>query len=127
VRRKLSIACLLFAWFCANGALWDAVQVVAWAKMFSTNITYLSFGQALARTFDGSKPCEICTIAQHGKDETNRHPSPATLGSGLEKILLVTETATPLVLNAPASTWPGVADDIGRMRTEAVPVPPPRV
>jgi len=33
VRRKFSIGGLLLAWLCANGALWNVVQVVAWAKM----------------------------------------------------------------------------------------------
>ena len=34
VRRTLSIACLCLAWLCANGALWNVVQLVGWAKMF---------------------------------------------------------------------------------------------
>ena len=28
MRRKLSFACLLLAWLCANGVVWNAVQVV---------------------------------------------------------------------------------------------------
>ena len=35
VQRRFAITSLIFAWICANGAVWDAVQVFAWARMFA--------------------------------------------------------------------------------------------
>ncbi|MBI2515581.1 MAG: hypothetical protein HYV95_01580 [Opitutae bacterium] len=126
MRRRLSLLCLCFAWLCANGALWDAVQVVAWGKMFATYSTYLSPAKALAKTFDGSKPCELCSVAQHGKDAARDAQSPATPGGNSERLLLAAEVASPLVLTAPDFSWPSAADDSGLIRAERVPVPPPR-
>lgn len=126
MRHRVSILCLCFAWVCANGALWDAVQVVAWGKMFADYSTYLSPAKALAKTFDGSKPCELCSVAQHAKDATREAQSPAAPGSNGERLLLMTEVAAPLVMAAPDFSWPIMANDSGPLRAERVPVPPPR-
>ena len=125
MRRRLSLCCLLLAWLCANGALWDAVQVVAWGKMFATYASYLPVGKALEKTFDGSKPCEICAIAQHGRDAQQHQPSPAA-PDGPERILLAFDPPAALVVTAPDFSWPGVFSDSGLIRSESVPLPPPR-
>jgi hypothetical protein len=126
VRRKLSIACLLLAWLCANGAVWNVVQVVGWAKMIRDYAQVMPVAQAVQVTFDGSAPCDLCTIAQTGQDAARDNPAPAALGGG-EKILLIAECVPAPVLVAPDFSWPGVANDAGLTRTESVPVPPPRV
>lgn len=126
VRRKLSIGCLLLAWLCANGAVWNVVQVVAWAKMFRDYSQVMPAAQALELTFDGSAPCDLCEIAEVGQNAT-RDPRVPALGGGPEKILLISECVPAPVLVAPAFSWPGVADATGLTRTESVPVPPPRV
>jgi hypothetical protein len=127
VRRKISIACLLLAWFCANGSPWEVVQVVAWGKMFTRYVQEFSAGDALARTFDASKPCALCKVAQKGRDAANANEqAPASTGA-TEKVLLAFQAIAPLVIVAPDFCWPGVTADFGLMRTEAVPVPPPRV
>lgn len=127
VRRKLSLLCLLITWLCANGAVWNVVQVVAWAKMFRDYSQVMPVAQALQLTFDGSAPCDLCSIAQSGGNATRNSQPPAALDSGAEKILLIAECAPDPVLVAPDHAWPGVADTAGLTRTEAVPVPPPRV
>ncbi|MFI5336557.1 MAG: hypothetical protein ACHQ5A_07220 [Opitutales bacterium] len=126
MRRHASLACLLLAWFCANGAVWDAVQVVAWGRMFSDYSQFLPVAKALEKTFDGSQPCEICRIAQHGQDTTARQ-QPAAIADTSDHLVLACETAAPLVLTAPDFSWPSVVDDTGSARAERVPVPPPRV
>lgn len=127
MQRKISIVCLLLAWLCANGSLWEVLQVVAWGKMFARYTQEFSVGAALARTFDASKPCELCKVAQRGHNAgTENEPAPASTGAG-EKVLLAFHATAPLVIVAPDFSWPGVADDSGLTRTEAVPVPPPRV
>ncbi len=128
MRRNLSIGCLLFAWLCANGALWNVVQVVAWARMFHDYSQQLSVVKALQRTFDGSAPCALCHLSQSAQDAArDQLPRDAAFGGGGEKLLLVSEGVPALVVTAPDFAWPGVANAAGLTRTESVPVPPPRV
>jgi len=128
VRRYLSINCLLFAWLCAHGALWNVVQVVAWAKMFHDYSESMPAAEALQRTFDGSKPCKLCCIAKTAEDAASQQlPREAVLGGGVEKLLLISECVPLVVLPEPNFAWPGIVDDNGVIRKEAVPVPPPRV
>lgn len=127
VRRRVSIIALCLAWLCANGAIWNVVQVVAWAKMFHDYSQVMPVAKALEITFDGSAPCDLCHISQQGQDAAREQlPREAALGSG-EKILLATESTTTFVLTAPDFAWPGGVHDAGPARTELVPVPPPRV
>jgi hypothetical protein len=127
VRRKFSIACLLLAWLCANGAVWNVVQIVGWAQMIRSYSQVMPATQALQITFDGSAPCKLCHLAQDGREAAEKTPSPATFGDAEEKILLIAECAPAPVLVAPDFSWPGTADYAGPARTESVPVPPPRV
>jgi hypothetical protein len=127
VRRKLSIGCLLFAWLCANGAIWNVVQVVAWVKMYHDYSQVMPAARALQLTFDGSAPCDICKIAQTAQDAT-RDQLPRDVAPGAsDKLVLTFQSVAPLVVTAPDSAWPGVVNDAGLRRTEPVPVPPPRV
>jgi hypothetical protein len=128
VRRNFSIGCLLFAWLCANGALWNVVQVVAWAKMFHDYSATMPAAEALERTFDASKPCKFCCIAKSAEETARKQlPFKAVLGGGAEKLILIAECASDIVVPAPDFIWPGATDDTGLIRKEAVPVPPPRV
>jgi hypothetical protein len=128
VRRHISIACLLLAWLCANGALWNVVQVVAWVKMFHDYSSTMPTAEALELTFDASKPCKLCCLAKSAEDTARKQlPHDAALGGGTEKLLLISECTPVVIVPAPDFAWPGVVDDTGLIRTEAVPVPPPRV
>ena len=127
MRRKFSLAALLLAWLCANGAVWNVVQVVAWTKMICDYSQVMPANRALQLTFDGSAPCKLCHLAQDGREAARKLPASAALGSGDEKILLMAEYAPAPGLVAPDFSWPGVADTTGLTRTESVPVPPPRV
>ena len=44
----------------------------------------------------------------------------------MEKLLLLAENVPAVVLVAPDFMWPGIVDDAGLIRTDSVPVPPPR-
>ena len=128
MRRRLSILSLCFAWLCANGALWNAVQVVGWAKMFHDYSQVMPVAHALEITFSGDAACALCHISRTAQDAAREQlPRDTALGGGLEKPLLVSEDAPPVVVTAPDFAWPGVANDAGLTRTEAVPVTPPRV
>lgn len=127
VRRTLSTTALLLAWLCANGAVWNVVQVVAWAKMFQEYSQVMPVADALELTFDGSAPCDLCTIAQSNQDAAQQQlPTDASLGGGQEKIVLIADFAPAPVLVAPDYVWPGLVHEAGLTRTTAVPVPPPR-
>jgi hypothetical protein len=127
MRRKLSLSCLLLAWICANGMVWNAVQLVAWAKMFHDYAQVMPVAQALKLTLDGSAPCDVCKFTEGARDnERQQLPREAALGAAHEKILFVADTAPVSVLPAPAPAWPGLAHEAGRTRTDTVPVPPPR-
>ncbi|MDQ5980662.1 MAG: hypothetical protein QG602_3639 [Verrucomicrobiota bacterium] len=127
VRRTFSTTALLLAWLCANGAVWNVVQTVAWARMFSEYSQMMPVADALELTFDGSAPCDLCTIAQSGQDSARQQlPAEAALGGGAEKILLIADWTPAPVLIAPETVWPGLADEAGLLRTDTVPVPPPR-
>jgi hypothetical protein len=128
MRRRVSLIALCAAWLCANGALWNAVQVVAWAKMLHDYSQVMPVPQALRVTFDGSAPCDLCKLSQKAqKTACDQLPRDAALGGGMEKLLLVSESAAPVVLTAPDFAWPGGVNAAGPARTESVPVPPPRV
>jgi len=127
VRRHLSTAALLLAWLCANGAVWNVVQAVAWARMFHDYAQVMPAAQALQLTFDGSAPCAMCTISQDAQDTARSTlPGEAALGGGAEKILFVTDCTPVAVLAMPELAWPGLVAEAGLLRTETVPVPPPR-
>jgi len=127
VRRRISIIALCLAWLCANGTIWNVVQVVAWAKMFRDYSQVMPVAQALQITFDGSAPCELCHFTEKAQDSAREQLPHETALNGAEKILLATESTPTFVLAAPESAWPGVVHDAGPARTDPVPVPPPRV
>ena len=128
MRRKLSITCLFLAWLCANGALLDVVQVVAWGRMFASYSQDLSPRQAFERTFDASQPCALCVAVHRARDTAREQlPHEAALGAAMDKLLLVVDSTPAVVVTPPEMSWPGVVDDAGLRRAEAVPVPPPRV
>lgn len=122
MRRTLSITAIALAWLCANGALWNCVQVFAWGKMLHDYARIMPLEQAIEKTFDGSAPCEICTIVQ---DVQQKQPAP-TVERSSDKILLACQTPERVILSIPEFAWPGAVDRTGLLRTEPVPVPPPR-
>jgi hypothetical protein len=125
VRRLLPISALVVAWLFANGAAWNVVQVVAWAKMFRDYSQVMPAREALRVTFEG-EACNLCRIAQSGADAAREQlPRSDTFGGG-ERLLLAFHTTPVLVVAAPDRSWPGLVHEAGLARTDAVPVPPPR-
>lgn len=125
MRRLVSTTALLLAWLCANGAVWNVVQVVAWAKMFSDYSVAMPASEALRVTFTGDA-CELCHVVQAAQDTAREQlPQDAALG-GSDRLLLALPTAPAVVVCAPDFAWPGLVNEAGLLRIEAVPVPPPR-
>jgi len=127
VRRTCSTIALLLAWLCANGVVWNVVQVIGWSKMLHDYSQVMPVSDALELTFDGSAPCDMCTISQDAQDTARSSlPRDAALGGGADKILFVSDCAPIAVLTAPDPAWPGLVHETGLTRTNSVPVPPPR-
>ena len=104
------------------------MQVVGWVKMLHDYSATMPAAKAIEITFDGSAPCALCHLSQSAEDAARQQsPHDAELRGTAEKILLVSDDAVLVVLNAPDPSWPGVGNDAGQVRAESVPVPPPRV
>ncbi|HTZ22296.1 MAG TPA: hypothetical protein VMC06_15545 [Opitutaceae bacterium] len=125
VRRSFAIYSLIFAWICANGAVWDAVQFFAWARMFAGYSHTLPIRAALRETFDPGKPCEICMAVARAK-EAERKQAPRPLERSAVKFVLACETQEKIQIVPLPRAWPAVPDRTGAIRREPVPVPPPR-
>ena len=125
MRRRLVIASLCFAWLCANGAIWDVVQVVAWTRMFAGYSESLSVGAALRETFDGRKPCALCRVVAKAK-AAEQTPTPQQIEHSPGKITLALDSSAPFVLTKLPDHWPDLSPVIAPRRVEPVPLPPPR-
>ena len=126
VSRALATLSLAFAWLCANGAVWDAMQVAAWGKMFADYSERMTVRQALRETFDPAKPCELCVGIAKAK-ESSATQSPASEQSAAAKFVLAIHLAdAPVFANDPGD-WMGGPAPAGLERTDPVPLPPPRV
>ncbi len=126
MRKKIASLALFFAWLCANGALLDAVQVIAWGKMFAGNAGSMNPVAALQETFNPAKRCEMCRSIAAVR-ESAQQQLPQTVEPAAEKILLALHSPAPVVLANDPGDWPAVRASLAPSRTEAVPVPPPRV
>ena len=124
--RIIATASLAFAWLCANGALLDALQVVAWGKMFANYTGTMSVSAALKETFDPAKPCSLCKHVAKAK-ESAQQQLPAAREDVAAKFVLVLETPEPAVFAADPGHWIASPSLSVCQRTDPVPVPPPRV
>lgn len=125
MKKRLPSIALIFAWLCANGALLDAVQVLAWGKMFAGYAESSSVMEALSRTFDPAKPCSLCVKVKAAR-AVAKQQLPAAVEASSEKLLLALHRPAVIVSPAPRDAWPRVLSGPLIVRHEPVPVPPPR-
>lgn len=126
MRKNLSLAGLLFAWLCANGALLDGVQVLAWGRMFASYAETMSVTAALRETFNPAKPCELCLRVASAKSET-QPSAPAQVERATVRIDLVCDAPEAIAFAPVAREWPAARASAAPERVDAVDVPPPRV
>lgn len=122
VRRAFAIGCLSLAWICANGALWDAVQVFAWVRMVHDYSQFMPLSRAIKITFDGSAPCEICRVVTSAQQQESEQD----VARSESRVLLAIVVPERIVLSPPPFSWPAGEDAVGLVREIEVPVPPPR-
>ncbi len=59
--RKVASFCISLALFLVIGGPWAVLQTVAWTKMMVDYSQGASVAEAVAKTFDGDHPCNLCT------------------------------------------------------------------
>lgn len=109
------------ALICAVGGHWAVLQSVAWVSMVAAYSRGASLPQAIARTFDGRHPCQICQFVAEGKKsekQKEQHKLVVKLDLFAE-IIPVTFDAPP----AEAVLSPGSRH--APSRCDAPPLPPP--
>lgn len=116
----------MLAWLCANGALWDVMQVAAWGKMFANYSESMSVSAALRETFDLSKPCEMCSGIAKAREATEQNLPQAEARADAKIVLAMHAVDAPVFGNVPEN-WCGALSLVPAGRTDPVPVPPPRV
>jgi hypothetical protein len=126
VRQRFATTALVIAWLCANGALWDTMQVAAWTKMFASYAPSMSITQALRETLDPAKKCKICIAIAKARDATEKQtPAPEQLGAA-KFVLAIHTVDTPVFANDSGDWMAGQPSSVAE-RTDPVPLPPPRV
>ena len=58
--RKIASLCISLALFLVMGGPWAVLQTVAWTKMMVDYSRGASVTEAVAKTFDGEHPCNLC-------------------------------------------------------------------
>jgi hypothetical protein len=127
MRRRLALVFTLAAWLLATGSHWDAVQAVAYARMFADNARTLPLGAALTRTFSPEGRCEVCAAVDTAKQAGDHANAPASAEKFAGKILLTHEPAARFVFALAATpAWSDSSPRPASAERPAPPVPPPR-
>ncbi len=127
MHRKFALVLTLIASLFATGAQWDAVQVAAWARMFSSNLQVLPLGAALERTLSPEGRCEICGAVSTAKREHSSNESTAADGKIDGKLPLIFQPAPAVIVAVPTfAPWPPDDSLAGSVGRAAPPLPPPR-
>ena len=61
------------------GGHWAVLQTVAWAKMLVDYSQQDSLSVAVAKTFDGEHPCQLCHTVKEGRQEEQKKQTPTTI------------------------------------------------
>ncbi|HEY3862175.1 MAG TPA: hypothetical protein VGO59_09830 [Verrucomicrobiae bacterium] len=119
---RLAKFVLVLALACSIGLHWAFFQSLAWTSMLAENLRHDSLAQAVAHTFDGQHPCQLChAIADGKKSEKKDDLAPQF------KTLEFPPATVDVALTAPARlAVPAGADVSARVRFQTPPTPPPR-
>src|SRR5678815_4243066 len=102
------------------GFHWLALQSIAWTTMLVANVLHTPLTEAVAKTFDGGHPCNICHVVAEG----NKSEKKSDVLPMVAKIDLICTTRS--------RSWmpPWVSYEYPRLnsaiaeRSQAPPVPP---
>jgi hypothetical protein len=82
----------------AVGGHWPLLQSVAWVKMLVSFSQTEGFTAAVAKTFDGKHPCNICSLVERGKQTEREQPARAPT----VKIDFFLVASEPFVIQVPS-------------------------
>lgn len=105
------------------GGHWAFLQSVAWVTMAVGYSKAAPLKEALAKTFDGKHPCNLCRLVDEGRKSEKRHHATIVV----EKFDLFL-TNDPVLLTPPrlAQVLPALAEQMVS-RIDSPPSPPPRL
>lgn len=122
--RLVGIAATLTAWLVATGLAWDGLQLAAWANMARINARSMSTEAAVQAAVTGA-PCKHCLAVRTARTETERSaPTAAQPGKSISD--LPPPPCNAFAFLVPCANWTQPTDDTASVRTDEVPVPPPR-
>ena len=123
VFKRIGHALLILALIGATGTHWALLQSVAWTTMLADNLRTESFSEAVRRTFDGKRPCNICEHVAAGRKAEKKSEFP----TWAKKLEFLSECPT-FVFNAPEDfRLLPVFEDSARTLAHKPPLPPPRL
>jgi hypothetical protein len=125
MRRGVSVAGLLFAWLCAQGALTETMQVFAWGRMFAGYRQTMTWSAAADETFDPNKPCEICRMVCETRESGQRSPAAPLVRDTTKFILILSAVDDEPELASVRLEYPE-SNFFAVEWQAAVPKPPPR-
>ena len=114
---------LVVAVFFASGSHWAVLQTMAWSTMLVEFSRTGSVVEAVAKTFDGKHPCQLCSQVKKGLVGEEEQDGPAT---PLVKIELFHETARAIVLTRPDGVVFPAIELTAERRAVSPTEPPPR-
>lgn len=118
IGRVTTIVALCFS----LGLHWLALQSVAWTTMLVENARQVPLSEAVARTFDGNHPCDLChAVAQGKKSEKKSEILPASAKLDLICVTRSLVCLPPLVRYAYGALSFSVPENV-----LTPPAPPPR-
>lgn len=105
------------------GGHWAVLQTVAWTKMVVDFAQQDSLSVAVAKTFDGAHPCELCQTVKEGRKEERKKQEPTAIAK-LDAVLapvvrLPPRPSAPRIFFVVTSTMCGVS--------QSPLTPPPRL
>lgn len=105
--------------------VWNALQLVAWGKMFASYSENMSYAQAVRETLDPTKPCDMCLGIAKAKTETEEK-LPSQELQAAAKFVMMLHSAEPVVYGAPDNEWNEASPRTGPQRDHPVRLRPPR-
>jgi hypothetical protein len=122
VTSRIGRAAIVLALCVSIGAHWAALQSVAWATMIVDYAHHDSLARAVAETFDGNHPCDLCKHINRVKDSEKKQDSqPASV----KPDLICSTCAIVLVPPYRLCSFVGVKG-VATANAAAPLVPPPR-
>jgi len=107
------------------GGHWALLQVVAWAQMLHAYSQNGDVVEAVAKTFDGDHPCELCRKVTEGRQREEKAPATRKVNKK-ETVFAVAATETLRPPLAGDFLYPCSGEDFFSRRGDPPPGPVPR-